>query len=349
MVGAVTRSLIAAVVALIVGMIGRQAPEPVGREKVASTGVHDLSLPIERERTLRERDGEDLIGAQRVVVPRGRVENVVAMAGALAPEPIESGLDAIGNGVPRTGGLADVPGEACHRAQRVVPEGVDLDRLARARRDDPVAHFRVHPGELHAGLAGHEQSVAGILLDPVPRARPVKSDDLLEHRVELLEEPVVARGRVIRANCLEVPERRVDGIVLGRLARVGKSVREHSLVHESGECLEDPARDLRATGRQGETWQGDHGVASPVAEPVIARDHRHAVGVVGARTPGDELVGREHELADPGGRLRGRGLGAPPGPENLGLVASAAAPGLLAVERRRGLGGQHERQRVARL
>jgi len=98
----------------------------------------------------------------------------------------------------------------------VVPEGVDLDRLARAGCDDPVIHLRVHPGQLHRRLAGREQSVARILPDPVPRAGAVKSDDLLERRVEIFEESVVVvRGRVVCANRLEVPERRIDGVVFG--------------------------------------------------------------------------------------------------------------------------------------
>jgi hypothetical protein len=43
--------------------------------------------------------------------------------------------------------------EACQDTEQVVPEGADLDRLADAWRDDPVADLGVHPGKLHARLA----------------------------------------------------------------------------------------------------------------------------------------------------------------------------------------------------
>src|SRR3984893_14002226 len=33
------------------------------------------------------------------------------------------------------------------QAERIVPEGVDLDRLAAARGHHPIADFRIHPGE----------------------------------------------------------------------------------------------------------------------------------------------------------------------------------------------------------
>jgi hypothetical protein len=176
----------------------------------------------------------------------------------------------------------------------------------------------------------------------------VEPDDLLQRRVELLKKPVVARGRVIRANRLEIPERCVDGVVLGRLTGPRESVRKHPAVDEASERLEDAARDLRTTGRQREARQRDHRVAPPVAEPVISRDHCHPVGIGGERPPDDELVGGEHEVPDPPRCPRGRGLGAPPRLEDLGLVASTTVPGLLGVERRRGLSGQQQGQRRAR-
>ena len=80
----------------------------------------------------------------------------------------------------------------------------------------------------------------------------MQPDDLLEHGVQLLEERVVTSRRVIRANRLEIPERGVDGVVLGRFAGVGKVVRQHPAVHESRERREDPARDVGPAGRQRE-------------------------------------------------------------------------------------------------
>src|SRR5256712_2632602 len=169
MVRAVAFPLIAAVVTSIIRMAGHQAPEPERGQQMTGAGIDDPFLALRRQRALAQRDGEDLIGPERLVVTPRRVENVVAMAGTLAPEPVESRFHTIGEGVPRAGGPGQGTAQARHRAQRVVPEGVDLDRLARTRRDDPVAHLRVHPGELHTRLAGREQPVVRVLLDAVPR------------------------------------------------------------------------------------------------------------------------------------------------------------------------------------
>src|SRR5262249_58763897 len=104
-----------------------------------------------------------------------------------------------------------------------VPERIDLDCLARARGDNPVAESRVHPRQLDAGLSRPEQAVASILLDSVTRAFTVEAHGLLEHGEQLLEKSVVLCGRVIRTDGLEVPERCVHRVVLGRLARVGET------------------------------------------------------------------------------------------------------------------------------
>ena len=66
--------------------------------------------------------------------------------------------------------------------------------------------------------------------DAVARAAVVPRDDVLEDGEERL-----SRGRSRRSpprtsgHRLEVPERRVDGVVLGRLARVREAVRQHAL------------------------------------------------------------------------------------------------------------------------
>src|SRR5207249_10761925 len=99
----------------------------------------------------------------------------------------------------------------------------------------PLAHLRVHPGQLDARLPRREQPVGGILLDPVARALAMPADDLLEHGEERLERPVVVRRGEVGADRLDVPERRVHGVVLGRLARVRGPIREHAAVDESGE------------------------------------------------------------------------------------------------------------------
>src|SRR5262245_56067081 len=153
MIGRVAVPLIAAVVTLVLRMIWCEAPEPVGRQEVASACVDDLTLAFGRQGALRERHRKDLVRPKRVAVSIGRINDVMTIPGALIPEAIESHPGARREVVPRSGGFAQAFGKANHRAQRVVPERIDLDCLARPRRDDPVPYPGIHPGELDAGFA----------------------------------------------------------------------------------------------------------------------------------------------------------------------------------------------------
>ena len=140
--------------------------------------------------------------------------------------------------------------------------------------------------------------ITDIFRDPVARAGAIATDDLLEGREDDGQRGVVLGCGVVGTDGLDVPERGVDSVVLGRLAAVGKPVRQHPAVHEPAERREDPARDLGASGRQRQAGQRDHRVAAPVAEPVVAGDDGHAGEIVRAGPAHHELVGGEHELAD---------------------------------------------------
>ena len=59
---------------------------------------------------------------------------------------------------------------ACQQAQRVVPQRVDLDRLAAPRRHHPVVDLGVHPGQLVALGALAQQAVGRIDADAEARA-----------------------------------------------------------------------------------------------------------------------------------------------------------------------------------
>src|SRR5260370_1795844 len=48
------------------------------------------------------------------------------------------------------------------QAKGVVPKRVDLDCFSAARGDYPIAHLRIHPGELISFLALREQTVGSI-------------------------------------------------------------------------------------------------------------------------------------------------------------------------------------------
>jgi hypothetical protein len=63
--------------------------------------------------------------------------------------------------------------------------------------------------------------------------------DALEDAEQLLEQAVVVGRRVVGADGLEVPERRVDGVVLGRLAGVGEAIGQHAAIDEAREGRQD--------------------------------------------------------------------------------------------------------------
>ena len=85
---------------------------------------------------------------------------------------------------------------------------------------------------------------------------------------------VVAGYGGVGAHGFEEPEGGVDGVVFGRLAGIGEAVGQHALSVWRAKCAGSPAR-FRAAGDEGQAGQGDHGVAAPVGEPVIAGDDRH--------------------------------------------------------------------------
>src|SRR5206468_1209662 len=79
----------AAVVPLVSRVTGSQASATERREQMAGAGVDDLSLTLLRERAPGKGDGEDLVGPERLLVAVGRVDHVVAVAGARVPEALE--------------------------------------------------------------------------------------------------------------------------------------------------------------------------------------------------------------------------------------------------------------------
>src|SRR3989442_1126948 len=180
-VGAVARARVAAVVALVLRVPGSQAAQAVRREEMPGAGVDDPPLALLRERARGERHREDLVRSEGVVVSAGPVDHVETAPGGFVPEPLEPRLRPRGQRLPRPRRLSEPAGEPGHRDERVVPEGVDLDRFADPRRHHPVAHLRVHPGELDPGLARREQAVRGILPDSAAPSRAMPAGDLLQH------------------------------------------------------------------------------------------------------------------------------------------------------------------------
>src|SRR5437763_1809531 len=92
-----------------------------------------------------ERDGEDLVRPQRGIV---RIEDVVEILAFAKPE---ARVERLAHARRQVGVLRCVAGavllaqELIEDPQRVVVEGVDLDRLPAPWRHHPVIDLRVHP------------------------------------------------------------------------------------------------------------------------------------------------------------------------------------------------------------
>ncbi len=129
--------------------------------------------------------------------------------------------------------------EAFGDAQRIDPQRLDLDRLADARRDHPVAHLRVHPRQLHAGLAGSEEAV-GVGADAETRPARVPVRMAPKAAWSFLRSPR-RHGRACRGGRREVfvhrdqiPQRCVDRVELRRLVGIREEVRQHAFRHRPG-------------------------------------------------------------------------------------------------------------------
>ena len=202
------------------------------------------------------------------------VHDVVEAAARLVPEARVEARDARASSVPRSAAV-----NALGDPERVEPERLDLDRLADARRHDPVADLGVHPGELHARLAGGEQAVVVERgCRSACRARSPSRIACDRRRASALR----SRGGALPARGLDgargivhgddVPERRVDRVELGRVALVGEAVGQHPLGDRPGPLEQDRPRFVEPAGREAEPAQRDERVAAPVGEPRIAGD-----------------------------------------------------------------------------
>ena len=105
--------------------------------------------------------------------------------------------------------------------QRVIPESLNLDGFARARRDEQVADFRVHPGELHVFVpADSKPSEASIFIDSVP----CQMQTIISTSFSLYLDERICNLRFFRRRreSLQIPERCVNRIIFGIVAASGK-------------------------------------------------------------------------------------------------------------------------------
>ena len=196
------------------------------------------------------------------------------------------------------GGISEVGGDA----QRPIPQRVDFHGLADTRRDHVIADARVHPGQLHPWLASAQQSVV-IRFDAVPRAAHVPIDDVVEHGIERDRQVPVTAALDIGVDCVEIPQRGIDGVVLRRFVRIRKAIGQHALadmLRIRQEYLRSHVVPLRTQRQPG---QRDHRVATPITKPRIACNQGFArrIGCRARCTAADyELIRREDQAVDRG-------------------------------------------------
>ncbi len=146
--------------------------------------------------------------------------------------------------------------------------------------------------------------------------------------------PISGDGHV-SIDGVEEPERGVGGVVEAFVPVLGEEVRNQPVPDGVGERPQDRAGLDRAAGDERQALEADHRVATPVREPVVARDHRARApgiearrGVVGARRGRDEeLVGGEDEVRrEPIARLRMRRSQQAAGGVSLPSLARGSGP-----------------------
>ena len=154
-------------------------------------------------------------------------------------------------------------------------------------------------------------------------------NDLPQGGQQLVDQVVVGGRLVPGAGRLDEPQRGVGRVVARRRAGpVREVVGQQTVRHETGVGAQDRRTVGGATGCQRETRQGDHRVAAPVVEPVVAGDDgRPGLGTIRPVSADQELVGREHEAAHKGApAVRARQL------QQVTLASALPLEGRLAIE-----------------
>jgi hypothetical protein len=169
-------------------------------------------------------NGQDLVWPDRAVIARRAVEHVVERTGVLIGKVRKTCVHPFGKVAVSLGRSVERLGESRHHAQCVVPQRIDLDRFADARRHHPVAELGVHPGELHSGHAGAQQRVRRIHSNAVARAANVPFDDVGEDRKHVRETFPVATDVEISAPRLDEPQGSVDRVAVRFVARARKDI-----------------------------------------------------------------------------------------------------------------------------
>src|SRR5579872_3428786 len=151
MIGAVATALVALVAAFVIRIARSKRAQAVGRKQFPLHHVYHPVRSLAAEQGVRQANSEYLVGPYGAVRPR--LPNHVEQAAIrFVPErAFEAAAGASGQRgiVLGFGPLTESARQILHYAQRVVPQRLNLHRLAFARRNHPIADLGIHPGELN--------------------------------------------------------------------------------------------------------------------------------------------------------------------------------------------------------
>jgi len=106
-------------------------------------------------------------------------------------------------------------------------------------------------------------------LDSAPGAEKITHDAVTPTEEWRTPGPSVG---MVGANGFEEPQCRIDGVVLGSLPGIRKTVRQHDLINMLRIRTQNVSCNIEASSGKREPGKRDHGISAPIAEPVISGD-----------------------------------------------------------------------------
>ena len=262
---------------------------------------HHAGLLGTIERAVRQADSENLVGAEShaiTLIPIEHVEQATAIGFDKACKAL---FRQRCQRLIRRGIALELARKFGDHAQRVVPQGVDLDRLADARRHHLITDFGIHPRYLQPGCPSTQQAVYRIVRNAQPGARNVRGNNGSETGIGTLERGFVSAGGVISAPRLDIPERGI-GAGIDCLASILYKIGQQTITQGMGKSLQNAPCRIQPPACQRQARQGNQRVAPPLAKPRITGNHRFPRNPI-QRTRKQETVSRQHQLRHPRRRI----------------------------------------------
>ena len=144
-----------------------------------------------------------------------------------------------------------------------------LPRLGVTTRSPTFASIQV---SWYPGAPCTSRPSAGSTRIPKRVPRSCRVDDLFKLRKQPLQRAVVTAHLNIALRRMEEPKSCVGGVIEPLTLSLGKHVRDESVLQILREGSQDVSGFLGAARCEGQPLEADHRVASPIREPMIARD-----------------------------------------------------------------------------